>query len=149
MSDPGLRELAITHIYDLAAVLFGATPDAAHMAKGRGLAAARLHAIKKAIVANLNGGLSPKRLAGCYGISPRHIRRLFEREGTSFTEFVREERLKRAHTMLNSPRLAHWHIADIAFEVGFNDLSYFYRAFRARFGYSPGEARGNPTGAQD
>ena len=33
-------------------------------------------------------------------------------------------------------------ITDIAFSVGFNDLSYFSRAFAERFGMSPRSFRG-------
>ena len=39
------------------------------------------------------------------------------------------------------PALDYLRISEIAYEVGFNDLSYFNRAFRRRFGHSPGEAR--------
>jgi AraC-like DNA-binding protein len=66
---------------------------------------------------------------------------LFESEGTSFTGFIREERLQRALAKLLSPLSDHLRISQIAYAVGFNDLSYFNRAFRHRFGRSPGEAR--------
>jgi AraC-like DNA-binding protein len=33
-------------------------------------------------------------------------------------------------------------ISDIAFDCGFNDLSYFNRCFRRRFGLTPSAARG-------
>jgi AraC-like DNA-binding protein len=33
-------------------------------------------------------------------------------------------------------------ISDIAFACGFNDLSYFNRCFRRRFGLTPTAARG-------
>jgi AraC-like DNA-binding protein len=74
-------------------------------------------------------------------LSTRYIRMLFESEGTSITEFVREERLTRARLLLLSPRFAERRIAEIAYAVGFNDLSYFNRAFRRRFGRSPSEVR--------
>ena len=66
---------------------------------------------------------------------------LFESEGTSFTDFIREERLQRARSKLLSSRFDHLRISEIAYEVGFNDLSYFNRAFRRRFGQSPGQLR--------
>jgi AraC-like DNA-binding protein len=66
---------------------------------------------------------------------------LFEQDGTSFTAFVREQRLLRARAMLVSPRFDHKRIGEIAYEVGFNDLSYFNRTFVQRFGMTPGEAR--------
>jgi AraC-like DNA-binding protein len=33
-------------------------------------------------------------------------------------------------------------LSDVAFECGFNDLSYFNRCFRRRFGLTPSAARG-------
>jgi AraC-like DNA-binding protein len=32
-------------------------------------------------------------------------------------------------------------VSDIAHLTGFNDVSYFHRAFRRRFGLTPGDAR--------
>ena len=46
---------------------------------------------------------------------------LFESEGTSMTEFVRDERLKRARSILLSPGAVRRRIAEIAYEVGFNE----------------------------
>jgi AraC-like DNA-binding protein len=63
---------------------------------------------------------------------------LFE-AGASFTARLTERRLHKA-----AERLAHGEgrISDIAFECGFNDLSYFNRCFRRRFGLTPTAARG-------
>jgi AraC-like DNA-binding protein len=66
---------------------------------------------------------------------------LFEHEGTTFTEFVRQARLDRAHRMLVDPRMADRSISAIAFDVGFGDLSYFNREFRRRFGQTPSDVR--------
>jgi AraC-like DNA-binding protein len=141
MSAFGLQRLAITHIYDLAALALGATREAEEIARGRGMRVARLQAIKADILGNLDREVSVGHIAAQHRLSPRYIRMLFENEGTSFTEFVREERLKRAHSKLLSHRFDHLRISDIAYEVGFNDLSYFIRAFRRRFGYPPREVR--------
>jgi AraC-like DNA-binding protein len=131
------------------AVALGATRDAAEFARGRGVRAARLHAIKKDIVANLDRDFSPDVIAGRHGISARYVRMLFEEQGTTFTEFVREERLVQAHRMLTNARLAHMRIADIAYEAGFNDLSYFNRMFRRRFALAPGEVRAQLSWSAD
>lgn len=133
--------LATAHIHDLAALAVGAGREAAEVAKGRGLRAARLRAIKDDIRARLERELSVDDLAACHRLSPRYVRMLFESEGTSVSSFVREERLLRARSMLLSPRFAGRRIAEIAYEVGFNDVSYFNRSFRRRFGHSPGELR--------
>jgi AraC-like DNA-binding protein len=136
-----LPDLAITHLYDLAAMSVGAAREAAEIANGRGVRAARLQAIKSDLLSRTNESITLSELAARHRVSARYIRMLFEGEGTSVTEFVRDERLRRAHSMLLSPRFASRRIADVAYAVGFNDLSYFNRVFRRRFGQSPSEVR--------
>jgi AraC-like DNA-binding protein len=138
---PVLPQLAITHIYDLAALAVGAGREAQEMANGRGGAVARLRAIKDDLLAHLESDVSVRDTAARHRVSPRYVGMLFEREGTTMTEFIRDERLKRARSMLLSPRFADKRIAEIAYEVGFNDISYFNRSFRRRFGQSPSEMR--------
>ena len=43
---PELQQLAVTHVYDLLALALGATRDAAAIAVGRGVRAARLRSLK-------------------------------------------------------------------------------------------------------
>jgi AraC-like DNA-binding protein len=137
----GYPQLAIAHIYDLAAMAVGAGRETEEIANGRGVRVARLRAIKADILAHLANDLSLGEIATRHGVSTRYVGMLFESEGTTVTEFVREERLTRARTILFSPRFAGRRIAEIAYEVGFNDLSYFNRSFRRRFGRSPSEVR--------
>jgi AraC-like DNA-binding protein len=137
----GLPPLAIAHIYDLAAMAVGAARAAEEIANGRGVRAGRLQAIKNDILVHLEKELSLGEVAARHGVSPRYVGMLFEDEGTSMTEFVREERLKRARAILLNPIHSARRIAEVAYEVGFNDLSYFNRTFRRRFGHSPSEAR--------
>jgi AraC-like DNA-binding protein len=137
-----LRHLTVAHVYDLMAVLIGATRDAAEVAHGRGLRAARLHAIKQEIAGSLDDpALSVGALALRHGCTPRFIQRLFEAEGTTLTDYVLAQRLARAHRLLSDPRLAGEKISTVAFDVGFGDLSYFYRAFRRHYGASPSDVR--------
>jgi len=145
---PEVRHLAVAHVHDLVALTLGATRDAAVIAEGRGLRAARLRAIKADVMANLGAReLSLKTVAARQSISPSYVRKLFETEGASFTDFVLGQRLARAHRLLGDPRTAGRAIGDIAFEAGFGDLSYFNRAFRRRYGVAPGELRGRTNGA--
>jgi AraC-like DNA-binding protein len=134
-----IRPLAIEHIHDLAAVALGAGREAEEIAKGRGVRAARLHAIREDVLSRLQGELSLGEVAARHRLSTRYVAMLFESEGTSFTAFVRDERLERARRMLVNAARGHRLISEIAYEVGFNDLSYFNRAFRRRFDMSPGE----------
>jgi len=134
--------MAASHIRDLAALTLGASRDAAEIARGRGVRAARLKAIKADIEANLLvPGLSPGWVMARHGISERYLRALFADEETSFTDFVLEKRLAYVFRRLTGPHCADLLIAAIAYEAGFNDLSWFNRAFRRRFGMTPSEAR--------
>ena len=142
LASPALRHLMVAHLYDLMAVAIGATGDAAGTAQGRGVRAARLQAIKDDIARHLGEvDLSLAALAARHRSTARFVQRLFEAEGTSFTEYVLAQRLARAHRMLNDPRRAGDKIATIAYDAGFGDLSYFNRAFRRRFDLAPSDVR--------
>jgi AraC-like DNA-binding protein len=137
-----LQSLAVTHVYDLFALALGATREAAAIANGRGVRAARLRAIKADLAANLGRpALSINAVAARHGVTPRYVQMLFETDGTAFSQFLLGQRLALAHRMLTDPRFADRSIGSIAFDVGFNDLSYFNRTFRRRFGATPSDAR--------
>ena len=100
------------------------------LAQGRGGCAARLRAIKADIDRNLDRRhLALDSFSARQRITRRYAQRLFESEGTSFTECVLGRRLARAHRLRSNPRLAERPISAIAFEAGFGDLSYFNRTF--------------------
>jgi AraC-like DNA-binding protein len=140
---PEMRQLIIAQLCDLIAVTLGATRDATAVAGGRGIRAARLRAIKSDIEAHLGySDLSPGVVARRQGVSDSYIRKLFEGEGTSFSQFVLGRRLVRAQRMLTDRRWANRSIAWIAFETGFGDLSYFNRTFKRFYGNTPSEVRG-------
>jgi AraC-like DNA-binding protein len=139
-----VRQLLVTQLCDLVAVTLGATRDAAAVAEGRGIRAARLRAIKDDIEAHLtDGDLTPVVVASRQRVSDSYIRKLFEGEQTSFSEFVLGRRLVRVHRLLMDPRRVDRSIASLAFEVGFGDLSYFNRAFKRFYGATPSEIRGH------
>jgi len=129
------------HILDLAALALGASGDRAHIVLG-GVKAARLKTIKSDITAMLGqNDLSSEVLARRHGISPRYIRKLFEEDGSSFSAFLLSERLTRVRQMLLASRYDHLTIAQLAHSNGFNDISYFNRAFRRQFGVTPTDVR--------
>jgi AraC-like DNA-binding protein len=137
-----LQELAATHIQDLIALALGPSRDAAETVQAGGLRAARLHALKNDIAANLGrADLSIGVLAAQHRCSPRFIQRLFEAEGVTFSEYLMAQRLARAYRMLSDSQLAGVKIATIAQDVGFGDPSYFHRAFRRRYGAVPSDVR--------
>ena len=104
---PEPRRQAVTHIHDLMALTIGATRDGAEIAKNRGARAARFRAIKENIATRLDQpDLSVATIAAHHRIRPRWLQRLFESEGTTFTEYVLAQRLVRAHRLLADPLYA-------------------------------------------
>src|SRR5262245_32812145 len=93
-----LQSLAVTHVYDLFALALGATREAAEIANGRGVRAARLRAIKADLAASLRQpGVSINTIAARHGITPLYVQKLFETEGMTFSEFLLNERLALAY----------------------------------------------------
>ena len=134
-----LRRAVSVHMHDLAALLLGATPEPS---SSGGFQAARLKAVKDEILLRITqSDLSVDEIAGSQQISERYMRKLFASSGTTFTDFVREARLDRAHRMLTDPAQAQRPINAIAYESGFSDLSYFNRIFRQRYQMTPSDAR--------
>jgi AraC-like DNA-binding protein len=143
---PGLSRLAVAHVYDLVALAIGAGREAAEVASGRGLRAARLRAVKADISANLaSRDLSVAAVAKRHAITPRYLHMLFEAEGMSFSQFVLGQRLALARKMLADPCHDGLAITAIAYAAGFGDLSYFNHTFRRRYGATPREVRNERT----
>lgn len=141
-ADAELARATALHLRDLFALALGASRDAAFVAEGRGLRAARLQAMRRYIADNLSDGrLTVRAVAARHGVTPRYVQRLFESEGTTFSKFVLDLRLARVQLMLADPRYAGWTVSAIALEAGFGDVSYFNRRFRRRFGASPTQFR--------
>ena len=142
LDDSSLDHSLVTHVYDLLAIMLGATCDASAIADGRGVRAARMKMIKGDIARHLtHAGLSVNTVAARHKVSPRYVQRLFDECGSTFTEYVIERRLERAHRLLSDPRHRDRTLTTIAFAVGFNDLSYFQRRFRRRYGATPSDLR--------
>ena len=74
------------------------------------------------------------------------VQELLSETGMSFTGRVLELRLQKARAMLADPQHDHLRVSDIAYASGFNDISYFNRTFRRRFGASPLQYRGGHIG---
>ncbi|MEV8195561.1 helix-turn-helix domain-containing protein [Rhodococcus pyridinivorans] len=73
------------------------------------------------------------------GMSVRYIHNLFSETGATPRAWLYRQRLDRARVYLESTPLT---VAEISIRVGFRDVSHFSRAFRTRFGVSPGRYRG-------
>jgi AraC-like DNA-binding protein len=141
-ADVGSRQAITTHVYDLIALSIDAAANIDGVTHGRGVRAARLRAIKQDITAHLDdGGLTPAKVAERHGLTLRYLQKLFETEGVSYSEFLLGQRLAKAYRLLTSSLHAQRSIANIAYGVGFNDLSYFNRVFRRQFGGTPSDIR--------
>lgn len=138
MGTPELRQVVVSHVYDLVAIALGAVRDGEESAKIRGTRAARLERAKAFIIENINRmDLSVAVVAAHLGVGARYLQRLFEEDGSTFCKFVLEKRLARAHRMLSEPVFSPRAVSTIAYDVGFGDLSYFHRSFRKHYGTTP------------
>jgi AraC-like DNA-binding protein len=90
---------------------------------------------------NLNRpNLSPQLVADHFGISLRTLHGRFAKLGTTFGRWLLETRLETCSKALKDPQ-QHRYVSEIAYNCGFNDLSHFNKAFRARFEMAPTEWR--------
>jgi AraC-like DNA-binding protein len=143
-----LQRMSVNYVYDLLGLAVGAAADTNALAGGRGLPAVRLLAIKDDIFLRLHDpNLTLTAVARRHRISGRYVQMLFESEGTTFSQFVRNERLARVNRMLANPAYAASSISSIAFDVGFVDLSHFNRAFRRAYGMTPSDVRAAAQGS--
>lgn len=85
--------------------------------------------------------LSPHLLAKRLKVSVRTVHRWFQNADTTFGQWVLEHRLLACRRAFDDPAHGTFTVSQIAFGWGFNDLSHFSKAFKARFGVSPTEYR--------
>jgi AraC-like DNA-binding protein len=90
------------------------------------------------------GAPTATRAAKAMAMSERTLHRKLADEGTTFRVVLDRFRHETAATLLNTRRYS---IAEVAFLLGYSELSAFYRAFRRWTGRSPGELRENSVRA--
>ena len=106
-------------------------------------------AIRRYIEVHLTDSLTPEGLAATFRISRSQIYRIFE-PFDGVARYVWDRRMLRSLRMLTQPVFSHLSVGTIAFECGFASESHFGRAFRARFGKTPGQLRADALeGDQD
>lgn len=141
---PPLDEHIETTLLDLVALALGAGRDVTEVARGRGLRAARLQEILRVIRKGFaDPAFSSEQAARAAGVSRRYLNDLLSETDNSFAERVLELRLQKARMMLVDQRNDRLKIDELAFVCGFNEVSYFHRCFRRRFGASPAQYRGS------
>jgi AraC-like DNA-binding protein len=95
----------------------------------------RLKEILEYIDDHLAEKLSVERLAGRVHVSATHFHTFFRRmTGQSPIEYINGLRLARARTLLTTKPVT---VQEAAHRVGFENVSYFIRAFKQRYGMTP------------
>jgi len=98
-----------------------------------------LSRIANEVASNLsNGACTLPQIATKLGMSQRAVQRLLEKEGTSFRKLSEEIRRSAAERYLRGTDLP---MKEIAYLLGFSELSTFSRAVKTWFGVSPKKVR--------
>ncbi len=97
-----------------------------------------------------DGELTIPRMAFELKVSSRQLQRAFSTLCTTPTEYLMQRRLASACQALKQLNATSGKtmISTIAYSVGFNDLSYFNRIFKATFNSTPGQYTGDAPGPQ-
>lgn len=100
---------------------------------------ARLRRVCDFIEANLSEPTGIVELATLYGVTPFHFARSFKRTtGLTPQQYVTMRRMLAAKDLLLQTRQP---VLDIAYGLGFRNLSHFRRTFRAHYGTTPAALR--------
>ncbi|MOA52269.1 DNA-binding transcriptional activator FeaR [compost metagenome] len=73
-------------------------------------------------------------------MSRAHLYRVFSKLG-GIAHVIKTKRLDAAYARIVDPRLAKHPVSQVAAHFGFQDMTRFRKAFIARFGVAPDEAR--------
>jgi YesN/AraC family two-component response regulator len=102
-------------------------------------ATAQLQSALAHISAHFSQPIPESKAAALCGMSPYRFSRTFKSTfGVTFQNYLIDYRISRAKHLLANPGMS---IIDIGLSVGFNDPSYFSRAFKRRTGMSPSRYR--------
>jgi AraC-like DNA-binding protein len=91
--------------------------------------------VRRTIAARMGkGGASVKEVARSLGMTPRTLHRRLAEERLTFRELLHEVRRSLAIAHLKEPRLS---VTEVAYLLGFSDVTSFHRAFRRWTGGTP------------
>ncbi|WP_336596427.1 helix-turn-helix domain-containing protein [Paraburkholderia bengalensis] len=104
--------------------------------------AAMLRRVQDYILQHLHEeDLNPTRIAEANRISLRYLHMLFQRSDMTVSGWMLDRRLHACKEALTNPAFNRQRISEIAFRYGFNSSSHFSRAFKEKYGVSPGDIR--------
>jgi len=99
----------------------------------------RMGHVMSFILSKSQSSIGLQEVAGVANLSKEAFCRFFkERTGKTFTEFLLQVRIHQACQLLQE---SEWSISQIAYQTGFQNLSYFNRAFKKIQGETPKEFR--------
>lgn len=88
---------------------------------------------------HLNEAIELEKLAEISCLSKDHFIRLFKKElGTTPLQYINQKKIEKAQLLLITEELA---VKEIAFQLAFDDYSYFNRLFKKTTGVTPQEYR--------
>ena len=83
--------------------------------------------------------LTLSELAAFFNYSERHLSRILKNyTGQTFSSLIQNVRLARAAELLNQPTLP---VAAVMEEIGYSNITHFYKIFEKKFGMTPTEYR--------
>lgn len=104
-----------------------------------GRAAGQVDAVKEYIYHHLDSDIRREDIAVAVFMNPNYVSRLFKKvEGISLKEFIVQEKMKMARTLLLSTQLP---VSIVALKVGYSNFSHFSQVYRKIFGVSPTDER--------
>ena len=129
------------HLCNLAALAVGATLPVRE-ARHETYRMARRQQILCYVEAHLREDtLTAERTARDLKMSRRWLHELFSDGATSFAAWIARRRIEECRKLLEDPGHDHLSVSEIAFRIGFNDLSTFGRQFRAQYRMCPRDVR--------
>jgi YesN/AraC family two-component response regulator len=91
------------------------------------------------VEAHFRTKINAGKVASLCGMSPSYFSRAFRTAyGITFQEYLMRLRTREAYRLLNNPNAS---VTDVAYTVGFNDVSYFGRMFKRYYNMSPSDYR--------
>lgn len=90
--------------------------------------------VRESVMSNIAAPPSLESLAKGVGMTARQLRIALSREGTNYQEIVRSCRIEYASALFRNPALS---VSEIAYRLGYSDLSAFTHAFSRWTGKSP------------
>lgn len=92
---------------------------------------------------NYTSKISLDLVAGKACMSRHHFSRTFKKAmGVTFQNYLNDRRMEKAKDMLKSSRLT---ITEIAFFVGYADMTHFTKMFKRMTGFTPSQYKNNPA----